>query len=768
MATKEELEAREGECSTAADFAALAKEAAGVDKDYAKSLVEKAEMQCQMPPDYIAAAEGALAIGDEEYAKDLYSQAEDACFEPMEFAALGFSLARHLGDKDKGRELLERAADEATKLDEFLTISGYAKEGLGDEDLAAALLAKVEEKAKGMDDYVNLARTLKEQGNEDMAREFYKKAARFCDDLAATVTYARGIVEIFADQGWARSTLEEAESDCQFPKDFAALAEGFKEMFDDQAKVGELMEQAAEFAMSGEENLDLAKGWWNLLGDKDKAVAAFEKALPEINDKAQLLELAAFAATEMDAKDLAKAMYAKAEQKMSSAPERLKLAEAVLRDTGDKELTLEIYKRAMESLTQPNDLIGLGANIADSLGDKETAAAAYRKALNAVSDFGQYLKLLDSVAAKLDDKGFAREILEQAAEVASGTPEFLELTHKTMAVLEDRDLARTFLAQAEEQVTTVGEMKNVVEAVERYFSDDADWVALVKEKLERREANQEKYAVFQEREQAADTTIKILKLADAVMAELEDRFYAQKLLVEAQKRMQEEGWELPKARLLMRGVSRHLGDNEWAMRILDDAAGRAQSLADLVAVCEMALSDLSDKEAAAAKVRAYLQDWEGKAVDAYGQVRLARAVLHLLGDRDWVAKLLARAAEAGGDHLLFAELARVAREAGDAEAARGYVDHAVAACGSALQAEQLVRRLAETGFDGEEVRRAFDACKGRLSSPKDRLAWAEEAVDLFGDREAARTLYDDLAGEWTGALAPIYRRSRKIHVENRL
>ena len=768
MASKEELEAREGECSTAADFAALAKEAAGVDKDYAKSLVEKAEMQCQMPPDYIAAAEGALAIGDEDYAKDLYSQAEDACFEPMEFAALGFSLAKNLGDKEKGRELLERAAGEASKLDEFLAISGYAKEGLGDEELAASLLAKVEEKAKGMEDYVNLARTLKEQGNEDMAREFYKKAARFCDDLDATVAYAKGIVEIFGDTDWARSTLEEAETDCQFPKDFAALATGFKEMFDDQDKVAELMEQAAEFAMSGEENLDLAKGYWNLLGDKDKAVAAFEKALPEINDKAQLLELAAFAAAEMDAKDLAKAMYAKAEEKMSSAAERLKLAEAVLRDTGDKELTLGIYKRAMESLTQPNDLISLGANIVDALGDKETAAAAYRKALGALSDFGQYLKLLDSVAEKLDDKDFAREILEQAAEVASGTPEFLELTHKTMAVLGDKDLARRFLSTAEEQVTSVGEMKSVVEAVETHFADDADWIALVKEKLERREANQEKYAVFQAREAAADTTIKILKLADAVMAELDDRFYAQKLLVEAQKRMEEEGWELPKARLLMRGVSRHLGDNDWAMKVLDDAAARAQSLADLVAVCEMALEDLSDKEAAAAKVKGYLQDWEAREKDAYGFVRLARAVFKLLGDGDWARTLLAKAADQGGDHLLFAELARVARDTGDEAAAQAYLDKAVEACSSAAGAEQLVRRLSDSGFTLDQVRQVFEACKDRMATPQDRLAWAEELVDLFGDREAARRVYEGLAGELTGEAAAIYRRSRKIHVENRV
>jgi hypothetical protein len=121
------------------------------------------------------------------------------------------------------------------------------------------------------------------------------------------VTYAKGMTEILDDKDGARKVLEDAESDCQFPKDFSALAAGFKSLFDDGDKVAELMQQAADFAMSGEENLDLAKGYWTLLADKDKAVVAFEKALPEVGDKAQLMELAGYAAGEVGAPDLASA-----------------------------------------------------------------------------------------------------------------------------------------------------------------------------------------------------------------------------------------------------------------------------------------------------------------------------------------------------------------------------------------------------------------------------------------------------------------------------
>lgn len=147
-ATKEALAAREADCKTAADFATLAQEAAALDADYAKTLLEKAEAQCQLPADYIAAAEGAVAVGLADYAKDLYGQAEDACFEALEKGVLGASLARTGTDAAKGRALLEEAAGEAKQLNEILTLSGYAREAL-----AASLLAKVESKAKGLADY---------------------------------------------------------------------------------------------------------------------------------------------------------------------------------------------------------------------------------------------------------------------------------------------------------------------------------------------------------------------------------------------------------------------------------------------------------------------------------------------------------------------------------------------------------------------------------------------------------------------------------------
>ncbi len=764
MATKEDLEAREAECKSAADYAVLAKEAVAVDADYAKTLLEKAEMQCQMPPDYIAAAEGAVAADLGDYAKDLYGQAEDACFDAMEKAALGASLARTGVDADKGRALLEEAAGEASKLAELLTISGYAKEVLGDEALAASLLAKVEEKAKTLPDYLDLAKTLVAEGNAEAARGFYAKAARHVDGLDQTVLYAKGYSEIFSDTDAARKVLEDAETDCQFPKDFSALAAGFKELFDDGDKVSELMEQAAEFAMSGEENLDLAKGYWNLLGDKEKSAEAFGKALPEVNDKAQLLELGGFIASSVGVADLAKKFYAKAEDKMSAAAERMKLAEAVIKDTGDKAYAAEVYGRAADSLSQPNDLMSVAANLFDQLGDKTKSSEIYRKAMAAMSDLGQYTKLLEAVDGKLEDKDFGREILAKARAVASGTPEFLDLAKRAIASLGDKAMARELLEKADERVTSVGEMKGLVSAVKTDFADDADWIALVEEKLTKREANQAKYAVFQEREKAANTSVKTLQLADSVMAELDDRFYAQKLLVEAQKKLDAEGWDFSKARKLIAGVSRHLGDTEWATRLLKDAAGRVKGFANLSAVAESAVEMLPDKDKAKALVGELFDGFEQKleAASAYDLSKLAAVRGRLLADKAAAAAALDKAAEKGGSHFTFAELARVAQSLDLDDKVEALMGRAAACCGSGSQAGQLARRLLESGFPKDQVRDLYGSLKGKLADTADRLEWADAIADLFGDREWAKKELDELSAAATGdEAAAIARRAKQ-------
>lgn len=772
MATKEELEARAADCKTASDLAAVVHDAVGLDPDEAKQLLERAERLCQMPADYVATAEAAMAIGFADAAGELYAQAEDLCFDALEKATLGASLARTGIDAAKGRSLIEEAAGEAKQLGEFLSLATLAKTVLGDEALAATLLGKVDDKAKSLADYLGLAKTLAAQGQTEAAREFYRKAERHLVDMEGRVAFAQGYVETFDDVAAARKVLDDAESDCQFPKDFAALAAGFQSVLKDAGKVAELMEQAAEFAMTGEEHRDLAVAYWELMGDREKALASFGMALSDLNDKAQLLELAGFIAARMGDAELAKRFYAKAEQKMTAAGERLKLAEAVLADTGDRDYAAEIYARAAESLTQPNDLMAVAADVAERLGEPAKATLIYRKAMQAMTDLGQHLKLLEAVDAKLGDKPFAREIIGAARHLASGTPAYLDLTARSIAVLADPDLARDLLAIAEEQVTSVGEMKNVVAAVRTHFSDDARWLEVVEEKLRKREANQAKYAVFQEREKAADNVVKTIKLADAVMQELDDRFYARKLLIDAESRLDQEGWDFFKVRSLVEGVSRHLGDADWAGRLLRDAAERVQDFPGLSLVAEAATALLPDAEQAAGLVRAMVAHWEQRLAEsptpvAYDYSKLARLQAQLLRDTDAAAASLERALEQarqqGAGHLVVAELACAARELGLPAQSAALCEQALSCCGSGPAVRQLAQRLLEAGFDRDETRTLYAGIKARLGGTQDRLTWADGIIDVFRDRSWAAREYAELEAALQGEAAQavaIHRRRR--------
>lgn len=201
MAIRSDLEAKEAQCKSLDDFIQLTGEALGepADPDYAKEVLQKAEMQCQMPLDYIKTGDVAAdGLKDTGYAKELYEQAKNMLFEASEFIAYATSVARHLGEIDKAREYLEKAASETSEPGELLSMSNLAQQELGDEKLGQSLLARVEEKIKTLQDYLDLAGSLKNAGDEEASRNFFKKAARFCDDVSATVDYAGQIKECTA------------------------------------------------------------------------------------------------------------------------------------------------------------------------------------------------------------------------------------------------------------------------------------------------------------------------------------------------------------------------------------------------------------------------------------------------------------------------------------------------------------------------------------------------------------------------------------------
>lgn len=766
MATKESLQAREASAKSLDDWVALAREALSepADKLYARELLGKAEMHCQFPADYIKVAEAAMAAGDKDYAKELYDQAEESAFEGKEFAALGHSLATVYGDRDKGAELIEKGAGEAKTQADFLLFAKYAKD-VGNDSLAQSMQAKIEEKAKSVADYRALAESvIKELGDKETAKALYKKGARYCGDVPTTADYAKGMIELFDDSAAARKILDDAETDCQFTKDFTALAGAYKDLFNDGEKVASLMEQAEEFAMTGEENMVLAEAYWKLMQAREQSVAAYDKAIKEITNVDELLRLAKTIATELGDKDMAKKVYAKAEAKMTRAPELAKLAQAVIDDLGDKEYASAIYNRAAESLKSSSELAVLAGEVQKNLGDQARASALYGKALDAAGDFVALTNLFNA-ARSLENAELTTAILKKTGGLAGSTPEFLQVADATMATVKDKTIAGAMLEQAEERVTSVDEMRKVVKAAADYLPEDTERGERLKQKLEKREANQVRYAEFQKLENALSGTNQTVRLADRVMSELDDPFYAAKLLSKAEQDLDREAFHFHGYETLVRAIDRHLHDEAWLNKLLDACAAKSGDFLGLRSVARTA-ARLTTQPLGQNAARRFYQTWEQKisgdsAATAYDISKLASAVLEDLNDAAWSAKLLNDAQARASDHYALAHLAHLAHSVGDQARATALLQQAAKSCSSGAQCIELVERLRVYGIDEATQRDVYRQCGEALSAPLAKLRWAEGILDEFRDRDWAAQAYATLDSAFSGAERARFEASRR-------
>jgi hypothetical protein len=374
----------------------------------------------------------------------------------------------------------------------------------------------------------------------------------------------------------------------------------------------------------------------------------------------------------------------------------------------------------------------------------------------------------------LGDKEFAREILEKAEATAEGTPQLVEATQRVLHTLDDKALAQRLLQNAEESVTSLGELRSVAEVIKTRFADQADWVARIEEKLARREANQAKYTSFQERENKTTSLLGLLKLADSVMSELEDPFYARKLLVAAENTLSDQSSDFTQNRALILAIDKHLGDEDWLKRLLDGAAANCTQFAALRAVGESASRELKNDSLGIALAKRYYGEWEDKleATDtktAYDYTKLADAVSEDLGDSQWALGLVEKAAEIGGDHFSLARMGKLALQLGDNTRATTLFQRAAAACRNVEQVAQLSAHLKRTGINQNIIHNLYASAKSNLNSPSQLLDWVEGIVKLFGDRQWAAQEYADLSDSMTLETDKArYQSSRKLHLEQRL
>jgi tetratricopeptide (TPR) repeat protein len=583
-----------------------------------------------------------------------------------------------------------------------------------------------------------------------------------CSSGADYAALAMQALQEPADAAYAKELMDRVADDCQFTKDLAACAIVYKAL-GEQDRAEELLQTAEDYCMTGEEQISLAEAKFKVLGDKAAAIGAYEKALKETGNLDPLIDLAKNVMSVIADGTFARKVLEKAEAKVSRAVEYGKLAAAAAEHVLDKDYAATIFNKAAEKLSSVPDLLSLASEVTRTLGDPAKAKALYERALDGATDFTAAKTLIDS-AKQAGDAAFTQAALKKAGELASATGEYIELA-EGLAGVGDKAGAAALLDRAEDAVAGLDEMQKLVAAVETHLADDADRLARVKAKLEKRQANHARYLEFQQLEKEASTVKQFLTLAERVRVELEDPFYAGKLIESAEKLLDGTGYQFSRYKPILQAVDRNLDDTDWLTRLLDRAAENATDFVtfkDLV----VTTAGLKHRELGVAKARAYLAAREtALAQDAHATVydlaKLAEASFAATGDAAEAGRLLEAARAQAKDHFALTHIGRLYASMGDTGRADDLYAAAAAACPDGDACIQFIDRLKGFALPADLLKKWYAECGAHLSKPADRLRWAEGIADALNDKTWASEVYGELAGQFAGdARFELSRRSR--------
>lgn len=582
-----------------------------------------------------------------------------------------------------------------------------------------------------------------------------------CSSGAEYAALALRALEDPADAAYAKELMDRVADDCQFTKDLAACAIVYKAL-GEQSRAEELLQTAEDYCMSGEEQIALAEAKFKVLGDKAAAVGAYEKALKETGNLDPLIDLAKNVMAVIADGGFAKKVLEKAEAKISRAVEYGKLAAAAVEHALDKDYAASIFAKAGEKLSSVPDLLSLAGEVTKTLGDPQKAKALYERALAGATDFNAAKTLVES-AKQAGDAAFLQSALRKAGDLAGATGEYIELA-EGLAGAGDKPGAAALLDKAEDAVAGLDEMQKLVAAVEAHLADDAERLARVKAKLEKRQANHARYLEFQQLEKDATTVKQFLALADRVQTELEDPFYAAKLIESAEKLLDDAGsYQFSRYKPILVAVDRNLDDTAWLGRLLDRAAENAT---DFIAFKDLVTTaaQMKHRELGVAKARAYLGAREaalsGEA-NAYDLAKLAEASFASTQDAAEASRLLEAARGQAKDHYALSHIGRLYAGMGNQAKADELFAAAAAACSNGDQCIQFIDRLKGFALPAETLKKWYAECGNHLSKPADKLRWAEGIADALNDKAWATEAYAQLAGQFANdARFDLSRRSR--------
>jgi len=587
-----------------------------------------------------------------------------------------------------------------------------------------------------------------------------------CSSGAEYAALALEALQEPADAAYAKELMDRVADDCQFTKDLAACAIVYQAL-GEQGRAEELLQTAEDYCMSGDEQVALAEAKFKVLGDKAAAVGAYEKALKETGNLDPLIDLAKNVMAVIADSAFARKVLEKAEAKISRAVEYSKLAAASAEHLLDKDYAAAIFNKAGEKLSSVPDLLSLAGEVTKTLGDPARAKALYERALAGATDFAAAKTLIES-ARQAGDAAFMQSALKKAGNLATATGDYIELA-AGLAGVDDKAGAASLLDKAEDAVAGLDEMQKLVAAVETHLADDVERLGRVKAKLEKRQANHARYMEFQQLEKDAVNVKQFLALADRVQLELEDPFYAAKLIESAEKLLDDTGYQFSRYKPVLLAVDKNLDDTGWLSRLLDRAAENAT---DFIAFKDLVVTtaQLKHRELGVSKARTYLAAREAAlAADAHATVydtaKLAEANFAATQDAAEAIRLLEAARAQAGDHFALTHIGRLYASMGNSAKADELYAAAAAACPDGDACIQFIDRLKGFALPAEVLKKWYAECGAHLSKSADKLRWAEGIADALNDKTWATEVYAQLAGQFGGADAARFEFSRRSHAD---
>ncbi len=440
MATRDTLTPKEAQCSSGADYAALALEALQepADAAYAKELMDRVAGDCQFTKDLAACAIVYKALGDQKQAEELLGTAEDYCMSGEEQIALAEAKFKVLGDKAAAVGAYEKALKETGNLDPLIDLAKNVMRVIADNAFAKKVLEKAESKISRAVEYSKLAATSAEHLlDKDYAAAIFSKAADKLSSVPDLLALAGEVTKTLGDPQKAKALYERALAGAT---DFTAartLIESAKQA-GDAAFMQSALKKAGDLASATGEYIELAEGLAGV-GDKPGAAALLDKAEDAVAGLDEMQKLVAAVETHLadDAGRLAR-VKAKLEKRQANHARYLEFQQLEKEAGGVKQL-LALAERVRLELEDPF----YSAKLIESA-EKLLDGTGYQ--------FSRYKPVLLAVDRNLDDTAWLGRLLDRAAENATDFIAFKDLV-VTTAQLKHRELgvskARAYLGARE-------------------------------------------------------------------------------------------------------------------------------------------------------------------------------------------------------------------------------------------------------------------------------------------------------------------------------